>query len=196
LQLRHLNDRYPNPLIFGGLVDDEGFKQDELQLKVLWRLSAVTQVQLLGGRAKREHNLFSQRDSSGVNGRLDVNWSPREALKFVMSGWHEFQPFEGSIASYSLSKGASVAATWYNTSKIQTQASLRYAKRDFAGLLFAAPVIQPRDSTRNATVGVTYLLTHSVQLGATAYQESRDGGAGFSTQYRSRGASLNANIQF
>ncbi len=194
LLTRRLKGTYPHPLRFGPFVDDESFKQDDVQLKVYWNYSAATQLRFQGGRSKRSHTLFSQRDSSGVQGRLDVTWLPTAGLRLVGSAWREFQPFEGGNASYSLSNGTSLAATWVNSSKISTQASLRYAKREFAGLLSANTNVH--DSTRTATLGINYAPLRNVQLGASWNHDARSGQSAFTTPYRSNSVSLSANVQF
>ncbi len=196
LQARRSRGSYPHPLQFGGFVDDEGYKQTDLQLNVYWRYSAVTQVQFVGGRAKREHTLFSSRDSSGTNGRLTATWSPRVALQLVGNAWREFQPFEGSLASYSLSTGASVSAMWAVTSKIQTQADLKYVKRDFQGIAGLAVPLSTTDNTRSVSLGATYMILQNLQLSANVFHDTRSAGSVFSTQYRANGATLSANIQF
>lgn len=195
-QARRTRGEYPNPLQFGGFIDDEGYRQTDLQLNVYWRYSAITQVQLVAGRARREHTVIASRDSSGTNGRLTVTWNPRSTLQVVSNAWREFQPFEGSLASYSLSTGASIAGTWAVTSKVQAQSELKYVKRDFQGIAGLPQTVQTADHTRSASVGVNYMLRQNVQLGANVFRDTRSAGSVFSSQYHAKGATLTANIQF
>jgi exopolysaccharide biosynthesis operon protein EpsL len=197
LLARRTKGRYPHPLSYGGFVDDEGYRQTDVQLKVSWIYSAVTQLQFAGGRARREHNVLGQRDSSGTNGRLDARWSPRASLQFVLSAWREFQPFEGSVASYSMSKGASVNATWDLTAKTQLQASVRHVRRNFDGVVAGALLAgEQQDSTNSASLGVNYTPLPRLQLSASVTRDLRSSDTVFSTQYRARGASVSANYQF
>jgi exopolysaccharide biosynthesis operon protein EpsL len=196
LQARRTKGTYPNPLSYAGVVDNEGYRQTDLQVKVAWIYSAITQVQFIGGRARRSHNVLAQRDSSGVNGRLDAHWLPRASLQFTLSGWREFQPFEGSVASYSMSKGVSLNASWAATAKIQVQGNVRHARRNFDGQLLAPTVSGGGDSTKSATLGVTYSPLPKLQISANVTNDARSSDSVFSTQYRARGALLSANFQF
>jgi exopolysaccharide biosynthesis operon protein EpsL len=197
LQARRTRGNYPNKLSIGGVIDDEGYRQTDLQLKVVWLYSAVTQVQFLGGRARREHVLSSDRDSSGTNGHLDVRWQPRVNLGVTLSAWREFQPFEGSVASYSMSKGGSLAADWNVTSKVVVKASVRRNKRDFDGLLAGVALVgDQQDATNQLSAGVTYMPLPRLTLAATVTRDSRSSNTLFSSQYRAKGAVLSANYQF
>lgn len=197
LQVRRTRGMYPFPLVVGNFIDDEGYRQTDVQLKVVWLYSALTQVQFLGGRARREHTLFSSRDSSGTNGHLDVRWQPRVALGFTLSAWREFQPFEGSVASYSMSKGASLAADWSLTSKIGLKASARHNQRDFDGFLSGFALTgQQQDSTNQLSAGITYMPLPRMTLSASLTHDSRSTSTVFSTQYRAKGAVVSANYQF
>lgn len=197
LQLRRTKGEYPHPLSIGGLTDNENFTQNEVQLKVGWLFSGITQLQFLGGRVRRSHDAYSGRDTSGTNGRLDVTWSPRAALKLAGAAWREFQPFEGSsYATYNLSKGASVSATWEISSKLQAQASVRSNRREIAGVVLLGTELVGRDRTRNSTLGLNYAPLRNVQLGLSVFDERRSGASIFATPYRAKGATLNANVQF
>lgn len=197
LQARRTRGNYPFPLQVGAFIDDEGYRQTDLQLKVVWLYSAVTQVQFLGGRARREHTLFAERDSSGTNGHLDVRWQPRVALGFTLSAWREFQPFEGSVASYDMSTGASLQADWALTSKVALKASVRHNKRDFDGFLSGVTLLGKQDdSTNQLSAGVTYNPLPRLTLSATLTRDSRSTNTAFSTQYRAKGAVVSANYQF
>jgi len=198
LQVRRTKGDYLHPSSFGGVIDDEGFKQTDVQLKVLWIYSGLTQIQFLGGRARREHNLFSQRDSSGTNGRLDARWAATEKLRVTLAAWREFQPFEGSVATYTMSKGVGLTADWAITSKLQAQASVRRSTRDFDGVVGGGSSLAgtQQDRSTNGSIGLTYAPLPQLSINASLTRDIRSSETVFSTQYRARGASLSANLQF
>jgi len=196
LQATRIEGKYPNKLVFGQFVFDQGYTQDKLQLKVHWNLSGVTQLEFLGGRAKRTHDVFSQLDASGTNGRVKASWAPHGNLHLTSNVWREFVAFEGSNASYSLNKGASIGATWNATAKIKAEANYRYERRDFPGLVGAAVPLNGRDTTRGTSAVVTYAPTNSVQLVLSLTQEERSASQFISSAYRTHGASFTASLQF
>lgn len=198
LQARRLKGSYPYPRTFGGAVLDDAYTQNELKLKLLWKISEATQLQFLGGRVRRSHEAISVRNARGTNGRLTFDWAVLPQLKLTAAGWREFVPYEGiSLVNYSLSKGESVGATWAASARVQYQAELRNVKRDFVGLLASNSSTNFNDTTRTASAGVTYMMRPNVQLGAQLSRDQRNGGASiFSSDYHAKGASVYANIQF
>lgn len=194
---RRLTGHYPYALQQGSLLQESGYTQDELKLKVLWRVSGVTEVQFLGGRVKRKHDLSATRDASGTNARLVGQWSPRERLRFSASAWREFTAVESSILNYALSKGANATAAWDLSSKVTLNANVRREKRDFTGLLASTLPINYNDDTRAVGAGVTYAPTRTSQLSLQYTRDTRDpSNRFFSSGYRANSVAFNASIQF
>ena len=197
LQLRHLKGSYPNRAGFEALGVEQGYEQDEVKANIYWYVSGITQVQLLGGWVKRKNQLFSVHDASGANGRLTVYWAPLGKVRFTGSLWREFAAVENSLVSSSLNNGASIAAAWDVSAKVRVDALLRRQKRDFSattGMILPSDVT---DSTRTATVGVTYAPRPNIQLGVNAFHDARTGAALINTgSYRANGVSFTASGQF
>ncbi|MDX8123682.1 hypothetical protein SKZ59_18020 [Janthinobacterium sp. GMG2] len=197
LQLRHLKGSYPNRSdpIFSNI--EHGYEQDEIKANIYWRFSGVTQIQLLGGWVKRKNEVFSGRDSSGANGRLIVYWAPLGKVRFTGSLWHEFAAVENSLISSSLNNGASLAAAWDVSAKVRVDAQVRREKRDFSaasGLTLPGDV---SDTTRTASLGVTYSPKQNIQLGISAFRDARSGAPVINTgSYHAKGISFNASAQF
>lgn len=197
LQLRHLKGSYPYRNNITGLGLDTGYEQDEVKANIYWRFSGITQVQLLGGWVKRKNQLFAGRDSSGANGRLTVYWAPLGKVRFTGSVWHEFAAVESSLITSSLNNGASVGATWDATAKIRVDALLRREKRDFSAVSGLDLPGDVSDTTRTASLGVTYNIRPNIQLGLNAFRDSRTGAPIINTgSYRAKGISFNASAQF
>ncbi|MYM83996.1 outer membrane beta-barrel protein [Duganella sp. FT50W] len=197
LVARRLNGHYPYANQSGPVVRESGYTQDELKLKVLWRASGLTEVQFLGGRVKRRHDLGAERDVSGTNARLTVQWTPRERLRWSAAVWREFTAVESSILNYALSKGGSVNATWDLSAKVALTASARRERRDFNGLLASVLPISYDDDSRTLGAGVSYAPTRTSQLSLQYNRETRDpSNRLFSSGYRANSVSFNASLQF
>jgi len=197
VQARRTRAEYPNPLSFGGLVFDQAYRQTDVKLKVRWQISAITQMEFLGGRARRTRLYFSGGDSSGANGRIGLNWAPEPSLTFSAALWKDYSPYEGSGGvSYSLDKGASIGATWQFKPQLQLGAQLRRTSREFIGASNAALPPNANDRIRNASLNATYNWTRNLSLTASAFHEQRSSGSFLSSAYGAKGASVNASMQF
>jgi exopolysaccharide biosynthesis operon protein EpsL len=194
---RHSHGDYPNkPVVFGQVID-YGYRQNELKANVYWVLSGVTQVDLLAGWAKREHNFFTERDSSGANGRVTAYWRPLGKLSLTAAIWREFAAVESTFVSSSLNKGASVGAGWEFSAKVRANALLRHERRNFAAVSPQLLAGEPDDSSTYASAGVTYTPLNFMQLTLSTYRESRTGSAYLGTgSYVAKGVSVNATGQF
>jgi exopolysaccharide biosynthesis operon protein EpsL len=197
LVLRQLKGQYENPRRFNGVSIINDFKQKELKANIDWLATPITRVQVLAGYAKREYEFFSVRDSSGFNGRATVRWAPLKKVSFNVETWREFAAVESLIVSNSLNRGASVGATWNATAKIQGTASLRHEKREFETLGTTGAGGDATDTSRSAQLGLVYSPTLSTQINLSIFRETRNGAELIGTNdYRAKGVSLNASMQF
>lgn len=197
---RHLKADYDQLRQFGLNVVDNGFEQDEIKVNVLWELSGITKLTMLAGYVRRKHErtLISEgSENSGANGRLTANWQPLGKVSFNGSLWREFAVVEGGTVGSSLNKGASVGTTWNATAKIRVDGQLQYQKRDFESITAVAPESGLQDTSKKASLGLTYSPLQRVQLGLSAFHDQRSGSilAGTNT-YKANGISFNANAQF
>ncbi|MYN29086.1 hypothetical protein GTP69_22020 [Duganella sp. CY42W] len=196
VQLGHLKGSYPDGTLLGFLISD-GYKQNDAKINIFWQYSAITQVQILAGRAKRTHEVFGERDQSGANGRVNAYWTPVAKVKLTGSAWREFSAVEGSTINSSLNKGVSAEATWQATSKLGVNGLLRREKRDFGTVSGVAVVSAPNDTLRTANLSVTYTPLPSTQIVAGIAHSARSGNfAVGSGNYKSNSVSLSAQIAF
>jgi exopolysaccharide biosynthesis operon protein EpsL len=195
LVARRIKGEYPDGFLFGTLVSDD-YTQNEVKLNVYWRYSAITQLQLLVGRAKREHAVYGTRDQSGTNGRLVAYWNPTVKLKFTGAAWREFASVEGSTINSSLNKGASLDVSWEATSKTKLSGQMRKENRDF-NTINAAVVTDPHDSTTSAGLTLTYMPIPLAEIDVGLTHSKRNGnfvvGSG---NYKSNSVSISAQISF
>ncbi|SDH35677.1 MULTISPECIES: XrtB/PEP-CTERM-associated polysaccharide biosynthesis outer membrane protein EpsL [unclassified Duganella] len=192
LQLNHTRARY-NDRTVRALED---YTQDSVRLKVYWKVGDVTDVQLLVGRAKRHHDLASGNDSSGFNGNLLAHWSPLSTLTLVGALAKEFEPFEGDFVSYSLNKRATLSAIWSPAVKVRIEARYQTTRRELQGPIRVVLPQNAEDSTRVGSINVNYQIRTNISLGASINRDVRSSNTAFSPDYRSKGASINANVQF
>jgi exopolysaccharide biosynthesis operon protein EpsL len=195
--LRQQKGKYPNFRRFGNVFLDEGYTQDELKANINWLYSEITQVSVLAGYAKRKHDEFPDRDSSGFNGRVGLTWKPRVKLRVQADAWREFAAVESVVVSNSLNRGASLSGNWEITSKVSANVATRREKRQFEALGNFAAFGGDSDTTRNSTVGVQYTPTRNIQLNLSGFHEKRSGAPLVGTgSYKANGFTFSATAQF
>lgn len=197
LVARQVKGKYKNPRVVGGVLLVNDFKQSELKTSINWQFSGITQIQVLAGYARREYDLNSSRNSSGLNGRTSIRWAPLGKVSFNAEAWREFAAVESLVVNSSLNRGASVGATWAATGKISATASLRREKRRFDVLIDSLRDVDDIDTTKSAQLGMTYAPTQATQLSVSLFREQREGSPLVgSRDYRAKGISLNGTVQF
>lgn len=197
VQARKIKRKYDQPGRRGGVFYDNGSDQDELKLKAYWRATPVTDLQFLGGWARRTHPALVERDASGINARLSGNTLLDGKVGMNAAVWREFSGVESNIVSYSLNTGASVGLNYVLSAKVQAGLQSKYEKRSFRGLLAASIPVDLDDSTHTHSLSLNYAPLRAVQLSASLFRESRGGLAVLgNSNYRSTGASLNVNLQY
>jgi exopolysaccharide biosynthesis operon protein EpsL len=199
LQADKLKRKYDQVRQVGGRPVDAGSDQDDVKLRVLWRATPVTNVQFLGGWARRTHAFFTERDASGFNAKLKANTSYDGHLGFDAALWRQFEGVESALASYAMNTGASVAASWSFSAKLQASAQAKVEKRVFNGLLSSSSGLDVNDRTHSSSVGLTYVPLRTTQVSLSVYRDAR---SGIATQvfgngnYHATGVSLNVNLQY
>ncbi|WP_256080017.1 XrtB/PEP-CTERM-associated polysaccharide biosynthesis outer membrane protein EpsL [Massilia sp. YIM B04103] len=195
---RKLKGRYHTPRSASSVRSADSWDQDELKANVYWRLSGVTQVTLLAGWARRTHELLPQRDASGANGRVRVDWQPLGRLRLAAEGWREFAAVDNIFVNSSLNRGASLTGSWDISAKLQATASLRREKRRFEGGLGSIVFREaPSDTTKGSSVGLLYAPLPSMQLNLNVFRDQRNGEPLIgSSNYRAHGVSMMLNAQF
>lgn len=178
-------------------LSNEDFTQDTYRLKVLWLASAQSKLELEAGHSARRHEDSSSRDASGTNGRLTATWSPRATLTFVGAAWRDFSPYEGGLTPYSLDRGASLRGSWSPLDRVRVDAQVQTVHRDFSEPRLGSVLLPPfGDSSRSASLGVSYAFRDNIGVGASLSHDSRSIDRRYGTQYRSNGGSVYVNLQF
>lgn len=199
LQVDQIRSRYDTLRSINGRVIDAGNDQNDVKLNVDWRVTPITNLQFLGGWAKRKHVYFTERDSSGFNAKLKAATSMDGQLGLNGAVWREFVAVESALASYAMQTGVSANVVWNISAKLQATAQGRAERRTFSGLLVSSSTLDVSDRNRRVSAGLSYLPMNRVQVSGTVYREARSGLAAAvfgNGNYRAKGVSLNVNVQY
>jgi len=196
LVLRRLTGRYPYRRPFALATDD--FTQDEYRLRIKWSATASTTVNLLAGWTARSQEAYGPGRTSGITGRLAMAWTPTAKVSIDGAVWRDFAPIESNVVSYTLNRGASLAAGWQATAKVRAAANVSAEQRDYSArvALAAAPGrIDLGDSLRTAGLSLTWAPTRKVQISATLAREIRGGAQALGIgAYRSNTFGINLSV--
>lgn len=197
LVLRRIDGEYPNGRPFGTLIADDDFTQDEVKARIEWIASGITKVQVLAGWAEREQPSFGDGSTSGANGRISVEHTPRGKFSYNAAIWRDFAPLESTLVSYTQNKGVSVGATWEPRAQLKFDAKAIFERREYEPRSEFPGSNDIEDILRSATVRATWSPRRNLQV-VTAYaHQSRTGsivlGQG---KFSSNAVSVNVIAQF
>lgn len=196
--VRRLEGRYPYRRPFALATDD--FDQDEYRLRVNWLATGKTTVNLLAGWTARDQGAFGPGRVSGGTGRLTIAYEASARTSLNAAVWRDFAPIESNVVSYTLNRGASIAAAWQPTARIQAGANASYEQRDYSARNALPPAlgrVDLDDALRTAGLNLRYTPTRTMQIAVTVARQVRSGsrvlGIG---AFRSTSAGVSASIRF
>ena len=155
-QLRQVKGEYPNRA--PNLSVDRAYTQTEYNLLGDWKLSGKLTPRAKLGYVQRENDSLSQRDFSGLAGRLSVDYFPTGKTLFTGAVYRELGNSDDINASYQVSTGISLGGVWQARPKITLRANTSYENRSFQGNTgFTLPGLAQRDEdTLSGTLSLSY----------------------------------------
>jgi exopolysaccharide biosynthesis operon protein EpsL len=177
------------------LADD--FTQDELKARVNWIATGSTTLQALVGYVRREQPSFGEGKTSGVNGRVNLLYTPKGKVSYTASVWREFAPIESTAISYTLNKGAKIAANWYATGKVRVDAEAVYEQREYNARRAFVGSDDLNDSIRAANLRATWQATRKIQVITGYSHQQRSGAPALGTsKFDANVVQVSANVLF
>ena len=155
-QLRQVKGEYPNRSQI--LFVDRAYTQTEYNLLGDWKLSGKLTPRAKLGYVQRENDSLSQRDFSGLAGRLSVDYFPTGKTLFTGAVYRELGNSDDINASYQISTGISLGGVWQARPKITLRANTSYENRSFQGNTGFAPsgLAQRDEDTLSGTLSLSY----------------------------------------
>lgn len=168
LQLRRANGDYPRRT---ALFLDRAYTLDEYNLLGDWTVSGKLIARGRVGYVQRQNDTVSQRDFSGITGRLSADYLVTGKTLLNAAVYRELGNSDDANASYQLTTGVSVGAAWQATPKLTLRASAQKENRAFEGDTGLLPG-QPRrdEDTVSGSVSLSYspLRMATVDVGVQA----------------------------
>jgi exopolysaccharide biosynthesis operon protein EpsL len=130
-QLRQVDGENPNRQPNSPV--DRFYTQTEYNLLGDWTVTGKLIARGKIGYVQRENDSLSQRDFSGLTGRLSADYYPTGKTILNWTVYREIENSADVSASYQLNSGTSLGAAWLATSKITLRANTTFENRSFEG---------------------------------------------------------------
>lgn len=165
-ELRRIDGKYPNR---SGLYVDREYTQTELNVLSDWTVSGKLTARGRVGYVQRENSTLSQRDFSGVAGRVSADYSPTPKTAVSLAVYREVANSDDLNASYQVNTGTSLGGAWRATSKISLRASAAFENRSFEGNTGLGGTQRDED-TLSGSLSMSYkpIQAVSIDLGVQA----------------------------
>ncbi|NMG76652.1 XrtB/PEP-CTERM-associated polysaccharide biosynthesis outer membrane protein EpsL [Aromatoleum diolicum] len=182
LVARNADGRYPERIAGPTAVTDYG--QRDLQMRGDWRASGLSRVFGYLGYTWRDYPGLSEKNFSGVTGRVGHHWTPGGKLAMRVTARREIGAREDVVDNFIITRSLAIEPEWKVSSKVSLQGRLEWLARDYGGNPFVVATNDRQDITRIASIGGVWSPMRDLGLALAIRRESRSSsGAGFG--YRS-----------
>jgi outer membrane receptor protein involved in Fe transport len=153
---------------------DNSYKQQEVGFRTFLVIDSKLQLSGQIGQTTRTHKEISQRDFSGLTGRLDANWQATGKLQVAGSMYRQLGAVDDIYASYALTDGIRLTPSLQITPKLKLSAEAYYENLNFKGDPFSVTSFfgpRRKDIGSGGSLSLTYQpdtwasLTLSYQTG-------------------------------
>ena len=193
LVARGATGRYPGRLRSESTVT--GYEQRDLLLRANWMASGHSRVSGNVGYTWREYPHVSEKNFSGLTGRLTYDWAPSGKIGLGVTVRREIGAREDVADNFVITRAVSVDPSWAVTSKIQVRGKLEWLTRDYGGDPFASAAADRDDKSRAVSVAVEWTPVRVVALRLGARSERRFASAA-APGYGTESAFLSAKFRF
>jgi exopolysaccharide biosynthesis operon protein EpsL len=193
--LRNAHGSYLNRLLSQNDLYDDGFTQLDSEFRLRWVLSGKSTADIYTSQISRTHPHYAQRDYSGRNAGINVNWSFSGKSALTASWARELASYQTSSSNYSQTDRITLGPIWQISPKALARARYEVAQSDYLGSPFG-PVTTPRsDSTSGVSLSFDWqpfqYLTISTSLENATRRSNLAG-----LDYESKMATVSAQFSY
>lgn len=165
----YTNRNQPIPL---GLYDN-GFQQDETELRAVWPITAKTRIDARIAHLDRHHDHYDERDYDGTIGNFSVNWDVTAKTRVTATASRELSSYQTVYSSYIETDRFVVSPYWQITAKTALRMRYDYAHRDYLGAIAATTFNGRTDTIRNGSVSLEWAPYNNALISASVQNEKR-----------------------
>lgn len=193
--LRQHSGRFLNRSLTSAALLDSGYTQRDHVFDARWPVTGLTTLGLQFSHISRHHPNFSQRDYSGWQGGVTVDWAPSGLVQWQASWRRSLGSFQAVNANYTVSDRFTIGPMWQLSAKTQLSAGLIHEQRQELGQTGLAPLSGRQDTIRSLTINGVWALHDNLRLSAGLSRASRTSTAPI-FDYHSLSTTLSLNLTF
>lgn len=173
---------------------DTGFDQDETEANFFWRFTGKSAVEGKVAYVKREHDHFSDRDYSGMTGRVLYRWDVTGKTQINVALSRNIYNYQEDENSYYIQKTFSIGPVWNYSPKTSFRARYDYSDRDYRGAI--VPVAEMReDKLHTFLIAADWKAARSLIVTGILQRDKRDSNI-VDNDFNATSASINAQFLF
>lgn len=175
LNFRMIDGRFPNREVVAGSTIDNSYREYTLEGTVDWRYSGQSKLSGALGWTNRLHDQISERNFSGITGRLTAVYSPSGIVGLNAAIFREIGNYQDVTTSYILTEGIRIGPSYAASEKLTLQANYQYSVRKFLGDPgFVVTGLPTRTDDINTLSGtVIWSPLRNAQISATLSYDTR-----------------------
>jgi len=195
-RLKSARGSYLNRVLSSASAYDDHYSQLDSELRLRWLLDGKTSVDISATHPSRTHPNYPQRDYSGLNPGVGLNWGISAKISLNANLSREISSYQTSSSNYSQTDRLAITPAWQVSPNALLRLSLDATQRDYLGnpgIISATP--QRSDSTRDASLSFEWQPYPFITLSAAlqnAHRESNQAGL----DYNSNMATLSAQYTY
>ena len=172
--LKSADGRYLNRPLQQEFLLDDAYRQMDHEVRLSWLINGKSTADMSAAYIARTHSHFAQRDYSGFNTSININWGLTGKSALTASWVHELASYQTDSANYSQTDRMSLAPVWQISTKVALRARYELATRSFLGSPSGLPALARRDTTHDASLSLDWQPYERVSLGASFLNSRRE----------------------
>lgn len=193
--LRNANGIYLKRLVSPSDLYDDGFTQIDSEFRLHWALSGKSAADIYTSQISRTHPHYAQRDYSGRNAGINLNWRFSGKSVLTASWTRELSSYQTSTSNYSQTDRIALGQVWQLSPKAVARARYEVTQSDYLGSPFGGVTTPRSDNTSGASLSFDWqpfqYLTISTSL-ENATRKSNLAGL----DYESKMATVSAQFSY
>ncbi len=172
--VKSADGKFLNRPLEQALLLDDSFRQLDHDVRLSWVINGKSTADVSAAYIKRTHPHFVQRDFSGLNTGITVNWGVTGKSVLGASWVRELASYQTDNANYSQTDRLSLAPVWQVSTKVALRLRYELATRSFLGSPSGLAVSGRSDTTRDASLSLDWQPYDRVSLGASILNSRRE----------------------
>lgn len=186
---------YTNRVIQPTLLYDDGFNQRDNELKLHWIVSDKSTIDMSSAYISRTHPHFAERNYSGFNSGLGLNWAITGRTAVTTAWIRELSSYQDTVTNYTRTDRLSLSPSWQISAKTTVKASYSIAVRDYMGSPSGLTASPRRDTTRETSLSLEWLPSQNLTL-STSLQNAKRSSNQSAFDYKSNMAMFKAQYSY